>query len=155
MFAMDELLEFKASAIHGTGGFARDDIAAGVRVIEYTGEKIDKRESLARCERGNPWIFHLDEQWNLDGNVGGNPARFLNHSCSPNCEAERIDGRIWIVATRAIRAGDEITFNYSYDLTDYREHPCHCGSADCVGFIVAQEFFAHLRARGGMAVPKP
>jgi len=146
MLAADDPLEIKRSGIHGFGGFARRPMAARTLVLEYTGERIDKHESLIRCERGNHCIFFLDEQWDLDGDVKENPARFLNHNCAPSCEAERIDGHIWIVAFQDIRAGDEITFNYSYDLTDYREHPCHCGAPACVGFIVAAEFFPHLRA---------
>jgi hypothetical protein len=142
----DELLEVGPSPIHGKGGFARGEIALGTRVVEYGGEKIDKAESLRRCQRGNASIFHLDERWDLDGSVEGNPARFLNHSCAPNCEAEGIDGRIWIVARRVIRAGEEVTFNYGYDLIDWREHPCRCGAANCAGFIVAEEFFEHVRA---------
>jgi hypothetical protein len=77
--------------------------------------------------------------------VDWNPARFLNHSCAPNCEAQFADGRIWLVAIRDIRAGEELTFNYGYDLTDYREHPCRCGAVSCVGYIVAEEFFEHVR----------
>jgi len=82
-----------------------------------------------------------------DGAVGWNPARFINHSCSPNCDAELIEGQIWIIARRAIPSGEEITFNYSYDLDDYLEHPCQCGSPDCVGYIVAEEFFPEIRKR--------
>jgi len=140
------LVDFKPSPIHGTGGFARADMPARMRVIEYVGERIDKRESLTRCMRGEPFIFHLDELWNLDGNVDWNPARFLNHSCVPNCEAELIDGRIWIVTVRPVARGEELTFNYGYDLTDYREHPCRCGAPGCVGYIVASEFFDEVRS---------
>ena len=122
--------------------------SAGTRVIEYVGEIITKQESLARCERSNEYIFAIDDEHDLDGNVDWNPARFLNHSCEPNCEAQFIDGHIWFVAIRNIRAGEEITFNYSYDLEDYREHPCHCGAASCVGYIVAEEFFEHVRRQG-------
>ena len=136
---------FKSSLIHGTGGFARGDIPLGTRVIEYVGEIISKQESLARCEGGNEYIFGIDEEHDLDGNVDWNPARFLNHSCEPNCEAQFVEGRIWFVAVRNIIAGEEITFNYSYDLEDYREHPCRCGAKTCVGFIVAEEFFEHVR----------
>ena len=139
---------FHSSPIHGTGGFARVDIPAGTRVIEYVGEIISKQESLERCERSNEYIFAIDEERDLDGNVEWNPARFLNHSCEPNCEARLIDGRIWLVAIRDLRAGEELTFNYSYDLTDYREHPCHCGANKCVGYIVAEELFEHVRRRG-------
>ena len=138
---------FAPSRIHGTGGFATVDCVQGNRVIEYVGERINKPESLNRCEAGNQWVFHLDDHENLDGNVSWNPARFLNHSCSPNCEAELIEGRIWIVARRDIAAGEELTFNYGYDLTDFREHPCRCGSPACAGFIVAEDLFDHVRGR--------
>ncbi len=141
-----EFITFRMSPIHRWGGFARADIPMGGRLVEYVGEKISKAESLLRCEANNEYIFDLDEQFDLDGNVAWNPARFLNHSCAPNCGAEWIDNRIWIVAERAIRSGEEITFNYGYDLTDYRDHLCRCGAPDCVGYIVAEEFFEHVRA---------
>jgi SET domain-containing protein len=136
---------FKLSPIHRIGGFARVDIPAGVQVIEYVGEKITKSESLRRCEANNEYIFDLDEERDLDGNVSWNPARYLNHSCEPNCEAEQDEGRIWIVSLRDIRAGEELTFNYGYDLEDYREHPCRCGTRKCVGYIVAEDFFESIR----------
>jgi SET domain-containing protein len=143
------LVCFCPSAIHGFGGFAKANIAAGTRVIEYVGEKITKTESLRRCELANEYIFSLDDETDLDGNVPWNPARFLNHSCDSNCEAEPDGGRIWIVARRGIRAGEEITFNYGYDLEDYREHPCRCGAANCAGYIVAVEFFEHVKWQSG------
>ena len=136
---------FRPSAIHGNGGFARTAIPAGARVIEYVGEKITKAESLCRCELNNEYIFALDDEFDLDGNMDWNPARFLNHSCAPTCEVELDEGRLWIVAKRDIRVGEELTFNYSYDLEDYKEHPCSCGAPDCVGYIVAEEFFEHVR----------
>ena len=145
------LVCLRQSAIHGVGGFAKAGIAAGTRVIEYIGEKITKAESLRRCESNNEYIFSLDGAHDLDGNVTWNPARFLNHSCDPNCEAEPDGGRVWIVARRGIRAGEEITFNYGYDLEDYREHPCRCGAADCAGYIVAEEFFGHVRKQQSLA----
>lgn len=140
------LVLFKQSPIHGTGGFARTDIPQGARVIEYLGQRIDKGESRRRCEESNPYIFALDDDQDLDGNVEWNPARHINHSCAPNCDAAAQDGRVWIVARRDIRAGEEITFNYGFDLEDYKEYPCCCGSSHCVGYMVAEEFFAHLRA---------
>jgi uncharacterized protein len=143
--AETELLVFKSSPIHGMGGFARGDIPAGARVIEYVGEKITKQESLARCEQNNKYIFALDDEHDLDGQVSWNPARFLNHSCEPNCEARLEGGCIWVIAIREIRAGEELTFNYGYDLADYAEHPCGCGAPGCVGYIVAEEFFEHVR----------
>ena len=136
---------FHQSTIHGWGGFARTRIPSGTRVLEYLGERIDKAESLRRCEQNNTCIFALDEAHDLDGQVTWNPARLLNHSCAPNCEALREEGHIWIRALRDIEPGEEITFNYGYDLEDYQDYPCHCGAADCVGYIVAKEFFEHVR----------
>lgn len=144
---IDTLVLIKGSAIDGMGGFARADISTGERVIEYVGRKIDKKESLRQCELENPCIFHLNDEYDLDGNVEWNPARFLNHSCSPNSEAQDIEGRIWIVALKDIKAGEEITFNYNYDLEDYKEHPCKCGSANCVGYILAEEFFENFKSQ--------
>jgi SET domain-containing protein len=141
------LVCFRQSRIHGTGGFAKTDLPAGTRVMDYIGEKIAKAESLRRCELNNEYIFALDDEFDLDGNVARNPARFLNHSCAPNCEAELDAGRIWITALRNIKAGEELTFNYGYDLEDYRDHLCRCCASECVGFIVAEEFFDHLRSQ--------
>lgn len=140
-----DLAVFKTSAIHGTGGFARCDIAAGTRIIEYVGERITKGESARRCLAENAYIFTLTDEHDLDGNVPENPARFINHSCAPNCEAEDDGGRIWIVALRDVRAGEELSFNYGYDLEEYRENPCLCGVPECVGFIVAEEFAGQVR----------
>lgn len=139
-----DLLEYKSSPIHGLGGFARKAIGKGTRVIEYVGERISKSESLRRCEGNNEFIFSLNDEQDLDGSVAWNPARLLNHSCAPNCEAELQADHIWIVAVREIPAGEEVTFNYGYDLVDYRDHPCRCGAPNCVGYMVAEEFFEHV-----------
>jgi uncharacterized protein len=151
--AVFPLLEIGNSAIHGRGAFAATRIAAGVRIVEYVGEKIGKEESLRRCEAENEYIFELDEAFDLDGNVEWNPARFVNHSCSPNCEAEYDEGHIYIVALRDIAPNEELTFNYGFDLTDYRDHPCRCGAERCVGYIVAEEFHPLLRDRERVAGP--
>jgi hypothetical protein len=141
------------SKVHGQGLFARVAIPAGARVIEYTGEKISKSESLRRCQQQNYYIFSLDDDWDIDGSVEWNLARFANHSCEPNCETDIIDGHIWIVSLREIAAGEEITYNYTYDLDEYREHPCRCGMPSCVGYIVAEEFFPTVRQAMSYAQP--
>jgi len=135
----------RQSGIHGTGAFARRNLAKGSQVIEYVGEIISKGESAQRIDADNEFIFTLDDEHDLDGKVPWNPARFINHSCTPSCEAE-VDGhRVWIIALRDIKAGEELSFNYGYDLVDYREHPCRCGTPDCVGFMVAEEYFDRVR----------
>lgn len=139
--------ETKPSCIHGTGLFARADIASATRVIEYIGERISKQESLRRRKKGNFFVFIVTEEFDIDGDVNWNPARFINHSCAPNCEARQEDGRIWIIALRDIQAAEELTFNYGYDLQDYEEHPCACGAPECVGYMVAQEHFEDVRRK--------
>jgi SET domain-containing protein len=141
------LLHFRTSSIHGRGAFARHPIGAGTLVAEYVGERIDNQESLRRCELNNEYIFTLSDEESLDGNVEWNPARLINHSCSPNCEALVEDGHIWIKASRDIAPGEEVTFNYGYDLEDYKEYQCRCGAENCVGYIVAEEYFEHVRAQ--------
>jgi len=144
--APDKII-FAESPIHGMGGFARCDLESETPLVEYVGERISKEESLRRCADGNTRIFQLDDEWDLDGDVDSNPARWLNHSCLPNCEARLDEGRIWITSVRRIAAGEELTFNYGYDLADLEEHPCRCGTAECVGFIVAEEFHELVRRK--------
>jgi len=146
-----ELVLIKISLIHGTGAFARRDIPKGTRVIEYIGEKISKQESLRRCEADNEYIFTLNDEEDVDGKVEWNPARFINHSCAPNCDAEVENGHIWIVADRDLKEGEELTYNYGFDLEEYKDYPCRCGSPDCVGYIVAEEFFEHVRKQEELA----
>jgi uncharacterized protein len=143
-----EMIEFRDSGIHGMGGFARRKIRKGTPLIEYVGEKITKAQAAERIDAENPFIFSLDDETDVDGDVPWNPARFLNHSCEPNAEAEIIGEQIWILALRDIQAGEEITYNYSYDLEGYEDHPCRCGSAKCVGYMVAEEFFPKFGRAG-------
>jgi SET domain-containing protein len=147
MSDQEELVLFGPSAIDGCGGFARRNIQIGTRIIQYVGEIITKSESIRRCELNNAYIFFLDDVHDLDGNVDWNPARFLNHSCAPNCEAYFEDGEIWIYAIRDIQVGEELTFNYGYDLEDYKDHPCSCGASNCVRYIVAEELFETVSGR--------
>jgi len=140
------LLRRGRSGIHGSGVYARVAIPAGHRIIEYTGERITKAESerreaarVARIRRGldsSTFIFDLNTRHDLDGRRGGNLSRFINHSCEPNCRAEQDRGRIWIIAERDIAAGEEVTFDYGFPYSDWRNNPCRCGSPTCAGFIV-------------------
>jgi SET domain-containing protein len=145
--AVNDLYEVKPSGIHGMGVFARVNIAAETQILEYVGERISKKESLRRRKANNFFVFVVTNKFDIDGGVDWNPARFINHSCAPNCEARMEDERIWIYAVRELRAGEELTFNYGYDLQDYEEHPCRCGAPECLGFMVAQEHFKHVRRK--------
>ena len=138
------LVVFKKSPIHGIGGFARVDIRAGKRIIEYIGPRISKDAAQAELEKQNTYLFTLDDNYDIDGSVAWNAARFFNHSCAPNCETEIDRGRIWVYALRHIRAGEELTYNYNHGLDDYQNRPCRCGAATCVGYMVAEAYFAML-----------
>ena len=141
------LVLFKKSKIHGRGGFARDDIRRGKRIIEYVGPKLSKTDSEIQLNKLNYFIFILDDEFDIDGSVEWNPARFINHSCYPNCEVNIVRNRIWLYALRNIPAGDELTYNYSHDLEDYEDRPCRCGAASCVGYMVAETHFRDLRRK--------
>jgi uncharacterized protein len=145
MESVSQLYEVRPSRIHGMGVFARADIPADTRVVEYLGERVTKDESLKRRQDGNFFVFIVTDEFDIDGAVDWNPARFINHSCAPNCEARMEEERIWIIALRDIKAGEELSFNYGYDLQDYEEHPCACGAPNCLGFMVAEEHFEDVR----------
>jgi len=152
-----EYIEIRKSGIHNNGAFATKDIQKGTEVIEYVGEKISKKESEKRADEvlekskkdkdhGAVYIFELNKKFDIDGNVPWNHAKNINHSCNPNCEAENEDGkRIWIVALRDIKKGEEITYNYGYDIDNYEDHPCKCGSENCVGYIVDKDEWSKLK----------
>jgi hypothetical protein len=136
----------RGSKIHGRGMFASKVIPKGTRVIEYSGERITKaegwRRELARQERGARggdgciYIFELNTKVDIDGSVLWNTARYINHSCDPNCESQVVRGRVWIVAIRDIAPGEELSYDYYYDYDHYHEHPCRCGADNCAGYIV-------------------
>lgn len=113
------MIERRRSRLHGWGVFATTRITKNTRIIFYAGEKITHRESAKReveqMAKGHIWCFRLNSRWVIDGNVGGNDARYINHSCTPNCYAQVMGGVIWIRAAKTIEAGDELTYNYQTD----------------------------------------
>lgn len=147
--------QIRDSPIHGRGLVATKDIPAGTRVIEYVGEKISKAESDRRGEKqyeraeetgeGSVYLFTLNKRYDIDGNVPWNAARLINHSCEPNCETDIIKGHIWIIALREIGEGEELFYNYGFDLEYFEHHPCLCGTDSCQGYIVAEEHWKALR----------
>jgi SET domain-containing protein len=110
------MIERRRSKLHGWGVFAKVRIPKNKRIIHYAGEKITHRESAVReaayMEQGRIWCFRLNSRWVIDGGVCGNDARFINHSCAPNCYAQIADGVIWIRASKTIAAGEELSYNY-------------------------------------------
>lgn len=113
------MIEKRRSKIAGWGVYATQTISKNTRIVDYAGEKIDNAESLKRERRyirkGHIWCFKLTNRTVIDAGVGGNVARFINHSCSPNCYVHITDGVIWIRASRKIRKGEELTYHYHTD----------------------------------------
>jgi SET domain-containing protein len=119
----------RQSSVHGYGVFAAEPIPRNVRIIDYAGELIRNDEDCeAREEQhlkdGCTWIFRVNRAWSRDASVGGNVARFINHSCTPNCRFEVAGKTIWIRALRAIKRGEELT--YDYKIIGRRTIPCRC-----------------------------
>jgi uncharacterized protein len=134
-------LSLRRSKIHRFGVFAGQDIPAKIRVIEYAGERISRRETRRRFLEGSPgrsrkqiYLARWDNYWSIDGAVGGSGAELINHSCDPNMRFWRWRGKLWLRSLRKIRAGEELRYDYHFE-SDADRVPCHCGSAKCRGTI--------------------
>ena len=138
----------RKSVIHGRGVFALKAIAAGERLFEYRGEVTSWRRACARHRRfglaGHTFIFGLADGRVIDGSVGGNSARWLNHSCEPNCVAIEDDcGRVFIETLEALMPGDELFIVYGLAIDDaptpevIAQYACHCGAKKCTGSMLA------------------
>ena len=139
------MIRIGPSAIDRLGLFATQPIGKGRRIIEYRGEKISKQESARRLAQHNNYIFHLNYRYDVDGQALDNTARYINHSCEPNCEVECTGKQIWILALRPIKAGEEICFNYGYDAMEYEKFPCCCGARRCCGYILGREYWGRIK----------
>lgn len=141
--------EIRPSPIQGLGAFATQAIPAGTRLIEYAGERITPAEAEARYPddgaRHHTYLFAIDDAVVVDAAVDGNAARFLNHSCAPNCDAVVEDGRIWLETVHDIEPGEELVYDYAYVLAERhtpaakRRYPCRCGAVTCRGTILARK----------------
>ena len=142
----------KKSRIHGSGVFASKNIKKNTKIIQYIGEKIKKSEGDRRSEKrikkfldskttGSVYIFELNKSYDIDGTPEYNKARYINHSCNPNCEVDIIKDEIWISSIKYIKKGEELSYDYGYefDKEDFRDHPCKCGSSKCVGYIISSD----------------
>ena len=140
-------LRITKSAKHGRGVYANGLIPKGAKVIEYVGKRVPVSESEALAEKqmqragksgtGHVYLFTLNSKYDIDGNVPYNRARLINHSCDPNCEVEIIRGQIWILAKRKIQAGEELTYDYGFNMDYWQDHICRCGTKKCLGYIVS------------------
>ena len=152
---MSRSIVVRRSPIHGNGVFAAADLPAGKSLIQYRGKLL--RHAVAdrrygdNVETGHTFLFILNDHYVIDGNEGGNDARWINHSCAPNCEPvllESKDGdpagdRLFIETTRPVRAGEELTYDYGIELDQRYTRKlkeiwaCRCGSPQCIGTMLA------------------
>jgi SET domain-containing protein len=139
--------------------FTTRDVAEGERIVEYTGARISSDQADAQCPdddgvgRHHTFLFAVDDEVVIDGATGGNEARFINHSCDPNCEVVITRRRVFIHALRDIPAGSELFYDYwyitdeSYTIDDLRRiYPCRCGSPMCRGTLARPPKRAKKRA---------
>ena len=145
--ARQPLFEVRNSPVHGLGAFALRRIHKGTRIIEYLGERVSHREADRRYEGkdahdAHTFLFIVDARTVIDAGVDGNEARFLNHSCSPNCESVIEKRRVYIEAVRTIEPGEEMT--YDYQIQREEDDPpgieevfaCRCGFPQCRGTML-------------------
>ena len=151
---MPKKIQARKSTIHGNGVFALEALAKGERVIEYKGLRRTHAEvdadDAGDVESGHTFLFTLNDDYVIDANYKGNDARWINHSCAPNCEAviaeaegdDRTADKVFIEALRDIKPGEELTYNYGITLAE-RHTPrlkkiweCRCGSRKCSGTML-------------------
>ena len=143
-------VEVRQSAIHGRGVFATRTIPEGATIIEYTGELITDDEIEVRYPENmkglnHTFVFGVRDDVNIDGGVGGNESRFINHSCDPNCDSYDKGDKIFIRAAKRIRTGEELTYDYSIEAGEpltpdlIRRWPCVCGTKFCRGTVLVHE----------------
>lgn len=142
-------IQVRRSGVHGKGVFAIAPIPRGEVVIEYKGEVIPWEEALRRHphdpkDPNHTFYFQLDDgDMAIDAKYGGNAARWINHACTPNCESDEIDGRVFIKAKRAIKAGEELFYDYGLIIDERytpklkKEYECRCGTRNCRGTMLA------------------
>jgi SET domain-containing protein len=141
-------IQVRKSGVHGKGVFALRPIKKGETIIEYTGEMISWAEALRRhphdpTDPNHTFYFHIDEDRVIDAKHGGNAARWINHACDPNCEADEAGDRVFIKALRNLKPGEELFYDYGLVIDERytpalkRQFACHCGTRACRGTMLA------------------
>jgi SET domain-containing protein len=156
--ARPPLYVVRRSRIHGSGVYAARRIRKGTRIVEYLGDRISHDEADGRYEAkgqddGHTFLFVVSDEVVIDAGVGGNEARFINHSCDPNCETVIEGGRVFIEALRTIQPGEELGYEYglTWESTDdpqeLANYACRCGAARCRGTMLDPVPLDKKRAR--------
>lgn len=149
-------LIIRSSDIHAAGCYTTSAYRKGSKVVEYTGPRITKRQGdRIYDERPVTYLFGVDDDKSNNTVIDGHGmAMFINHSCDPNCVTEQDDNnRVWVIAARDLRAGEELTYDYLlWDGDD--DAPCHCGSPKCRGTMYSPEEIAKRQRRAARASKK-
>ena len=137
-----KLYKVKKSNIDKRGLCATKNIKPGIKIIEYVGKLITKKEAQQNSKFDNSkdiYLFNINKKYDLDGDFKFNTARLINHSCDPNCEVSGTGLKVWVYAIKDIKKGEELTYDYGFGYdADYKDFPCKCGSKNCVGYIVRE-----------------
>ena len=137
-------IEVRESGVHGHGVYAMQSIPKSTRIIEYTGQRVSWEGAPNDENDPHTFNFGLDNGEVINPEIGGNDARWINHSCDPNCEAIEEDDRIFIDALRDIQAGEELFYDYALEIDEpiteksKKEFVCHCGSSNCRGTMLGR-----------------
>ena len=140
-----KLYRIKKSNIdrNGQGLYAINDIKEGTKIINYVGKIITKKqtEDSNKFDNTKPiYLFNLNNRYDLDGDVPWNTARLINHSCRNNCDYNGTGLKLWVVAIKDIKKGEELTCDYGFGYDEnFRQFKCKCGSKNCCGYIVRAE----------------
>ena len=145
--AIQKYFRVRGSKVHGMGAFATRRIRKGTRICEYLGERVshaeaDRRHEPKSDDDNHTFLFIVDRHIVIDGGVGGNEARFINHGCDPNCESVTEDRRVFVEATRTIQKGEELKYDYSIGRDDDdpanvdEVYACRCGANECRGTML-------------------
>jgi hypothetical protein len=144
-------IQVRRSGVHGKGVFAIAPLAAGETILEYTGDVITWKQAQRRHphnpdDPNHTFFFHIDNKHVIDGGTGGNAAKWINHACGPNCEADETDdGRVFIKALRDIEPGEELNYDYGLIVDGKhskklkKEYACRCGTPECRGTMLAKK----------------
>ncbi len=146
-YIKSDSIKVRNSRIQGKGVFATKRIKKGQRIIEYIGERISPEEETLRyddesMDRHHTFLFAIDEKTTIDAGRIGNDAKYINHSCDPNCEAVDEEGRIFVEAIKNIQPGTELFYDYAFEQEEpltqelIDMYPCHCGTKKCRGTIL-------------------
>ena len=136
-------IEVRESSVHGRGVYAAQFISKGTRIIEYTGERVSWEAAPDDADDPHTFYFGLENGEVINPEIDGNDARWINHSCDPNCEAIEEDDHIFIYAMRNIQPGEELFYDYAMEIDEpltkasKKKFACYCGASTCRGTMLA------------------